>query len=128
VERRGTNNLFAETWEILAIFIHLKTIDMKNLKVLMMVVVLMMALGGSVVAQDKYDFAMVTLPASGNHIHILTSNEAERLAELDRKLDAFQRLKVALIEVSKMTDQGWEVINVSQDLYNMVYHFKKKKA
>jgi hypothetical protein len=86
---------------------------MKNLKTTMIAALLMLAAVGEVVAQEKYDYAIIFADPNGKPIiHKVTNTGHEQLKTSSKGSDLYGQLQDLLNVVHNETANGWEVINI----------------
>jgi len=94
-----------------------------KIKTVLMAVFFLFGLLSAIQAQEKYDFAVVSV--SSNKIRVLQNDQTEILIDTGKKpTDVYGNMERLLSQVSKMTEQGWELITVSN---GWDYFLKQKK-
>lgn len=82
-------------------------------------------------AQDKNDFALVYLNYNKQPvaIHIIQNDQAVKVIETGKKPGDFDGLMERLLStISQLTEDGWEVINVSiANNGTSLFYLKRKK-
>jgi hypothetical protein len=95
-----------------------------KLKTTIVTALLLIASVSGLVAQDKYDLIMAWVDPSKPLIHIVQNDVEAKTIETGKKiLDMQGQYQRLLSEISKLTAQGWEIINVSQ----YTYYLKRKR-
>jgi len=100
-----------------------------KIKTILLTAIFIFGLQTGLQAQDKYDYAIVKNGGNQNIICVSYSNAAYEQISIEQKNDyKCPHNYCALLEfVSSLTEKGWEVINVGQDVAMITYYLKKKK-
>jgi hypothetical protein len=108
----------------------------KNLKTTMIAALLMLTAVGGVVAQEKYEYAVVQYIylAPRNYITVSINGETYEEIELDKNSSKSRffgwDLNPVLKKVNEMEDKGWERYDQQASFYGVLTHafyFRKKR-
>jgi hypothetical protein len=107
---------------------------MKNLKTTMIAVMLMLATRGEVVAQEKYEYAVVSLektpPNTMASAYPTKLSVFSSSGQSSEKVDKDIAERTLIQKVEEFTNNGWEVYqsnSASGLMYMYTYFLRKKK-
>ena len=103
---------------------------MKNLKTTIITALLMFAAVSGAVAQEKWEYAMIFIDPGGKLLIHKVNNTEHQSIKLESKFNNFYgQTQELLNQVSKATDEGWEVINASAstNISINIFYLKRKK-
>ena len=100
-----------------------------KIKTALLTVFFLFGLLAGMQAQGKHDFAIVKSLGNQDKILVSYNNAPYEQISIEQKNDyKGPHNYCALLEfVSSLTEKGWEVINVGQDLSWVTYYLKKKR-
>jgi hypothetical protein len=97
---------------------------MKNLKTAMIAVMLMLAAVGGVVAQEKWEYAIVKQFITKKTVYISIGGQAVKEQTVSTNCDS--DCNGLLLLIQQMTSEAWEVINADRDANCYLYFLKRK--